>query len=166
MTYRAKPFTEVFWRNVDRRGPNECWPWLRSTQHSGHGQLSRRINGRKHSARAHRIAWELTNGPIPDGQLVCHRCDNPPCCNPAHLFLGTHDDNMADCKDKGRNVSPRLTRSAHPRAVLSEGDVVEIRRQRSDGALLREIAASFGIGTSHVSRICRGLNWTDVEVRQ
>lgn len=85
----------AFWAKVDRRGPDECWEWTTGRERYGYG----------HSVlgTASRVAWELTNGPIPDGQRVLHSCDNPPCCNPRHLFLGTQLDNVRDMMAKGRH---------------------------------------------------------------
>lgn len=76
-----------------------CWEWKRATNSMGYGVLT--VNYR--TAYAHRLAWEMENGPIPDGALVLHRCDNPRCVRPDHLFLGTHADNMADMTAKGRH---------------------------------------------------------------
>jgi hypothetical protein len=91
-----------FWSKVDKSsGPDACWTWTskaRSNDGKGYGAF----NSGSGSVRAHRFAWELTNGPIPDGLHVCHECDNPLCCNPAHFFLGTPKDNNADMISKGR----------------------------------------------------------------
>lgn len=98
----------TFWKWVDRSDPDGCWPWTRFRGTDGYGFL--RI-GQK-TIRTHRHAWTLTNGPIPSGAEVCHRCDNPPCCRPDHLFLGTHAENMADMVAKnrrGRDPSKRAT---------------------------------------------------------
>lgn len=85
-----------FWIRVDgSAGDDACWPWLGARDPKGYGQAGKRW-------RAHRVAMFLTNGPIPPGMFVCHHCDNPPCCNPAHLFIGTVTDNMRDCAAKGR----------------------------------------------------------------
>ena len=80
-----------------------CWLWQGSRNNKGYGQLSKggRSGG---SVLTHRYSWEIHNGPIPDGLCVCHRCDNPPCVNPEHLFLGTYKDNAVDRRDKGRNT--------------------------------------------------------------
>jgi len=91
--------TEYFWSKVDIRGKDECWNWTAGKLPTGYGLFYRK----GHSKFTHRIAWEFVNGIIPDGMLVCHHCDNPACCNPAHLFLGTDFDNMSDMIKKGRD---------------------------------------------------------------
>ena len=102
-----------YWRNVDRRGPNECWPWTGATiKHSGHGQFT--MANEKWTA--HRLAWTIAFGPIPIGMHALHHCDNPICQNPAHLFLGTHAANVADMIAKGRQNNQRKTHcpKGHP----------------------------------------------------
>lgn len=81
--------------------PDDCWVYVGPTKQGGYGRFSYGCGGKK--KLAHRVAWELANGPIPDGLLVCHSCDNPPCCNPKHLFLGTHQDNKDDAVAKDRH---------------------------------------------------------------
>lgn len=96
---QARPLADRFWARVEKRGPDECWPWTGYRDAKGYGQIA--LN-RRTAEGAHRVSWALARGEIPDGIHVLHRCDNPPCCNPAHLFLGTHADNMWDMKAKGR----------------------------------------------------------------
>jgi len=93
-----------FWSRVDRRGPRDCWSWTAGccTAGYGHFRLGSASTGDRRKELSHRLAYELTKGPIPDGLKVLHECDNPPCCNPAHLFVGTHADNMRDMHAKGR----------------------------------------------------------------
>lgn len=98
-----------FWSQVDRSaGPDGCWPWISKARHVwGYGCIS--VNGQM--IGAHRVAWELAHGPIPDGLWVLHHCDNPPCCNPGprHLFLGTTQDNSKDRVEKGRSFPNQNT---------------------------------------------------------
>ncbi len=94
------PVEERFWSKVDRYGANGCWVWTATTR-AGYGIFWK--DGRKQSA--HRVSWEIANGQAPPAELeVCHRCDNPPCVNPWHLFLGTHSENMLDGVAKGRKI--------------------------------------------------------------
>jgi hypothetical protein len=96
---------ERFWAKVDRGDPDECWTWLAYRRPDGYGSLRMGTLGvDRRNERAHRLSWTLANGPIPAGLLVLHRCDNPSCVNPAHLFLGTDQDNADDRQSKGRGV--------------------------------------------------------------
>jgi hypothetical protein len=98
---RSFVLAERFWSFVDKSGGDDaCWPYTRYCHGWGYGSFP---IGEKGKYPSNRVAWELTNGPIPDGLHVLHMCDNPPCCNPKHLRLGTHQENMADCIAKGRN---------------------------------------------------------------
>jgi hypothetical protein len=107
--------------------------------------------------RAHRVAWELTHGPIPDGMLVCHRCDNPPCVNPPHLFLGTDALNAADKGAKGRARTTPQRGEDSPAAKVTTEAVLQIRaRYAAGGISQRELGEEYGIGQTHVGRIVRG----------
>lgn len=94
-----RPLAEILWVSVDKSG--DCWVWTKSTRY-GYGMFARRENGKTKHYLAHRVSWELANGPIPEGLQVLHHCDNPPCVRPDHLFLGTQFDNMQDAAAKGR----------------------------------------------------------------
>jgi hypothetical protein len=95
-----RPLPERFWSRVDTSGGLwACWPWTRGRNGAGYGLISQQHR----DVSAHRLSWELANGPIPPGLYVCHTCDNPPCCNPSHLFLGTPTDNVRDMYAKGRH---------------------------------------------------------------
>ena len=97
------PQPEDIWARIDRRGPEECWAYAGWRDRRGYGHFKGWL--------AHRLAWVLVHGPIPDGLNICHHCDNPPCCNPTHLFSGTTSGNHADCLKKGRH---RLRRYFSP----------------------------------------------------
>lgn len=103
-------FAQYFWKRVDKSPhPKGCWLWTGSKNRQGYGETM----FRKRHLRANRVAYELANGPIPEGLMVLHSCDNPPCVNPDHLFLGTGTDNMQDCIRKGRTRHDRA-RQAKP----------------------------------------------------
>jgi hypothetical protein len=162
---RKRPLEERFWEKIDKHGPTPahcpelgpCWPWTAGTNALGYG----RIGVENEPILAHRVAWELAMGPIPDGMEVCHHCDNPPCCNSAHLFLGAHIDNMRDRDTKGR-VRNRATGERHPDAVLTWADVREIRRLYASGRVFqRVLAARYGVRQTTIGRIVVGKNWKE-----
>jgi len=147
-----------FWSYVDQSGgPSACWPWKRGLFDNGYGQF--RVGTRK--VRAHRAAFELSGGTLAEGMMVCHRCDAPRCCNPAHLFAGTALDNARDREEKGRGRSGRvsLPGALNPAAKLSAVDVECIRDMAMVGVTQRVIADRFGISQSQVRNIVRGKSW-------
>lgn len=105
-----------FWAKVDRRGPKECWPWIGAQQPRGYGNIGIVRNGKRESIGAHCISFELNTGPIGDGQIVAHLCDNPNCVNPRHLLSATTAFNALDCITKGRWV-----KSVQPAWAQEEG---------------------------------------------
>lgn len=151
-----------FWAKVQRGSSDECWPW-QATRTGGYGMF--RISVSKH-ARAHRFSYELAFGPIPDGMFVCHRCDNPPCCNPAHLFLGTPEDNAFDSAMKRRmhpQTNPETYRGErNGRARVSASDVPEIRRLAASGVRRARIAEAYGISRETVTAITTGKSWAHI----
>ena len=146
------------WKKIDRS--TGCWMWMGKKDEQGYGVID--IQG-KHK-KVHRIAWELTYGPIPARMLVCHKCDNTSCVNPDHLFLGTQKDNMQDCARKGRtnpHINP-LNQSGEKNnfAKLTRTQVEEIRVMKNTTELTqRSIAKIFGISDSQVGRIITRENW-------
>lgn len=155
---RGKPTTAArFWAKVDVRGPDECWPYLAPGDKDGY----RRVGMGGRLILVHRVAWVFTFGPIPPHMLVCHSCDNPPCCNPAHLWLGFDVDNNADKEAKGRGNHPRG--SAHGRAKLTEAQVADIRARYAQGGISQSaLADEYGVIQITISRIIRREIWPHV----
>jgi hypothetical protein len=150
-----RPREERFWEKVNRDGPNECWEWTASRFALGsYGQFD--------SQCAHRIAWELTHGPVPVGLFVCHSCDNPPCCNPGHLFIGTPADNTADMIGKNRSGGPGRGEQ-HPNARLTADVVRTIRQRAGAGETQASLASEFGVGAAHMNRIVHRKTWRHVQ---
>lgn len=151
--YRRKDMAERFWAKVDKRGPDECWPWL-AALHKGYGRIGYpgKFGG---TADAHRYSYELANGPIPDGLEVCHRCDVPACVNPAHLFIGTHAVNVLDMWTKGRGAVG--VRNGHSK--LTEELVVAIR---SSGDSLSDWSKRLGVSAGVIREARQGLSWRHV----
>lgn len=144
-----------FSAKVRSGGPDECWLWLASKLPSGYGFFGWRGRVRL----AHRVAWELDTGQEPPPWLcVCHRCDNPACVNPAHLFLGTKADNAADRDAKGRQARQRG--ETNGKAKLTEAQVLAIR---AAPGLLREIASDFGVTQQVISQIKRREIWRHLD---
>ena len=145
-------FLARFWAKIDRADdPDACWNWTAAFTKEGYGQMWR--NGRYHVAS--RVSFELAYGPFPDDLKVCHTCDNPPCVNPRHLFLGTHLDNMRDMANKKRAAH----HEGHGSHKLTEADVSNIRALLSQGAEQRAIARLYGVCDATVSNIKTGRYW-------
>lgn len=159
---RAVSLGDRFWAKVDRRGPDECWPWTACIV-QGYGRFA--IAAGKND-RAHRVALELSMGrPIAAGLEACHRCDNPPCVNPDHLYEGTHRQNMADMVRARRGFAARSTVGAgNPNARLTEGDVAailraDLTRYGSQVALARRL----GVTRETIRAIRIGKRWSHLE---
>lgn len=135
---------------------DECWTWTGRPNSGGYGTL--RVGGV--STPAHRASYETYVGPIPAGLKVLHRCDNPPCIRPSHLFLGTRADNVADMLAKGRARHGRG--EGLGQSKLREQDVRDIRRRRAEGESRRSVAAAFSITATNVDWIVSGHTWRHV----
>lgn len=131
-----------------------CWLWQRSTDTHGYGQFY--IGKKKHVA--HRFSWTVMRGAIPSGLCVLHRCDNPPCVNPQHLFLGTQADNIHDMLAKGRMRSYFCAGEKNHSAKLTAAQVAEIRKRRGLQTQ-RETGAEFGVTRKTIGRIQRMEGW-------
>lgn len=141
---------DVFAR-CDVGSDDECWPWRGAKNLKGYGKIARA--GKFHGT--HRVAYESRHGPIPDGALILHSCDNPPCCNPSHLRIGTHLENSKDMVDRGRSA----TGEKHWSARLSSSDVQSIKTRVMAGETQRAVAKDLGLSFQHVSDIIRGKRW-------
>jgi hypothetical protein len=151
---------EAFWLYCPPGKPDECWLW-QGTRHNGYGYFKWR-NTRRF---AHRVAYELHYGAIPTSDnphdtCVCHTCDNPSCCNPAHLFLGTQAENNADRDQKGRQAIPKG--SKHGNAKLTEKDVIEIRHRAATGESYAVLARAFGTTKTNVGYIVKRKAWKHI----
>jgi plasmid maintenance system antidote protein VapI len=146
--------TNRFWKYVNKT--DGCWLWTGSRTTGGYGQFG--VGGRKGTPiGTHRVAWALANGAIPDGLCVCHRCDNPPCVRPDHLFLGTLADNFDDMRAKGRNERGM----AHHYAKHTDEQVIEVRRAYADGQVSQaELVRRFGIASTTIGNIVHRRTWT------
>jgi hypothetical protein len=158
-----------FWSKVAERANSDgCWLWTGAQNKRGYGIF----RAHRKNLYAHRVAFALTERPVTSAVLVCHRCDNPPCCNPAHLFAGTPADNTADMVAKGRQIkgdrqvfrmhperAPRGERNAH--AKLTWENVREIRRLHAIGVQGRTMTRMFGVNDSTVSKVIRGTSWKE-----
>ncbi len=143
--------SQRFWSKVDIRSEDECWLWQGCLSKAGYGQI--RFGGKLYYA--HRVAYSMTYGEIPDRMEILHTCDFPRCCNPNHLQLGTHDDNMKDMAQKGRGA--RGSRNGH--AQLTADDVRRIRLLAELGRTKRLIANEFGVNRRQISRIIHKERW-------
>lgn len=156
----STPITDVltrFWRKV--RKTDSCWLWTGTPNRDGYGRfrygLSNKYGGVE--KMAHRVSWELANGAIPEGMVICHKCDNPPCVNPDHLFMGTSLDNSRDRDQKGRTLSGER----NPISKLTWEKVSLIRTMRAAGSKQQPLADMFGVSQAVISDIVLGKRWTN-----
>jgi hypothetical protein len=157
---------DVLWSKVNKKGEDDCWEWLGYKNKEGYGRTW--IND--HGYYAHRVIFDLAypntitlNAPAStsDSGFLLHTCDNPSCCNPRHLFVGTHADNMADKVAKGR--SPDFSGAKGPRCKLSMSQAQEIRQKRKEGISAKELAKQYGISLPSVKTLLAGKSYVPKE---
>jgi hypothetical protein len=149
--------TAYLWGRVEET-PSGCWEYQGyKNPHNGYGTFSLWVRGGKKSWTfyAHRVAYADAYGEVPPSQQVLHDCDNPACCNPVHLFLGTQADNMADMNAKGRHIKGEDANFAK----LTEEQALEIIRRAAEGERHKPLSVEFGVNTNQISRIVRGVRW-------
>lgn len=150
--YFSVPVVDRFLEKTERPclDDSACWVWTGAKTSAGHGQVWR--DGK--TAPAHKVAFELFNGPVANDECVRHKCDNPPCVNPTHLETGTHNDNMRDMVERGRSKAGR----AYYR--MTEGQVEEARKLFASGRFTySELAAVFGVSAASMGMAIRGRTW-------
>lgn len=145
-----------FWSKVQKT--DTCWIWTRCKDTAGYGLHN--INNKRTNQKAHRVSWEIHFGPIPSKLYVLHKCDIRACVNPDHLFLGTHEDNMADMAKKNRAYRPLGGKPGA--AILTISQVLEIRRLCAQGIPQRKIAKMFGVTQPNVGAIKLRKTWRHI----
>ena len=154
---KGTPWEERFWSKVDRRGQDECWEWTACCNHLGYGTL--KIDGE--AVLVHRLAYKPHYGDIPDGLCICHHCDNPPCVNPGHLFLGTYADNNNDAAIKGRTtIAPG---EQNRNAKFTKTDIRAIRKLYANGQRAASLARQYSMSPTNIRDIVTRRTWRHVE---
>jgi hypothetical protein len=137
-----------FWAKVDKNG--DCWEWMANTR-KGYGSI--KVSGI--SVYAHRLSWEMQNGPLQNGMLVLHKCDNPRCVNPSHLFVGTQKDNMEDREAKDRGADRRGNKNG--RSKIPQAAIALILASKES---LSTLALKYGVSKTAIRLIKIGKNWS------
>jgi hypothetical protein len=166
MTRKSISILDRFWKFVDRKNPDDCWIWSGGKNNKGYG----RISNKEGSTLAHRVSFELFNSDIPNKLEVLHTCDNPPCVNPNHLYLGTHLENMMDMASKNRSARNNSHGThTHPESIckgerngrskLIKTQAENIRIQFSNGLSVKSLSINFNVSKRTISRIISGESW-------
>lgn len=162
---KRQPLADRFWPFVNKDTESGCWLWGGTKFTRGYGRIS--ISGTSKSIGAHRASWQLHFGEIPQGMLICHKCDTPECVNPAHLFLGTNNDNMQDKVRKNRQarglrVFAPMPGEANGSAILTENQVEDIRERYARNETIASIARYWTMSESQIRRIVRRESWKHI----
>lgn len=155
-TSKKRPDKERFWERVDQGQPDECWPWSAGKTSQGYGAM----HWKGSKCLAHRISYRIEYGPIPEGKVVMHSCDNPPCVNPNHLSIGTQGDNVRDAQKKGRNASGDDVKwwkgegREHHKAELTDDQRLEVKRRYDNEDISQyQLSDEYGVSQSAISYI-------------
>lgn len=152
---KPKSVLERFWPKVDKRGPDECWPWLAATDKGGYGRFKLPAK----EELAHRAMWLITFGTLTPDMWILHRCDNPPCVNPKHLFPGNQEINRLDMMLKGRHTKG----VDQAKSKLVNADVIEIRRLYATGKFIQsELASQFKVCQRTINKVVNHTGWFHV----
>ena len=162
MTGKRDSLQNRLWAKIEKREANECWEWKGNKNNKGYGMI--RLGGSAPKVLAHRVSFEMSKGEIPDGMIIMHSCDNPACCNPDHLSLGTMKLNHKDMVDKGRrkigwnpdNKPPHKRGEEHGFSKLTEKQALEIKFSIEKTKFLIE---KYGLERSTIKRIRSGRSW-------
>lgn len=162
---KAEMLRQSYEKHVVRQ--EGCWNWRGPKRKFGYGAMT--CSSKFGASDAHRASWILSFGQIPDDLFVCHKCDNPICSNPDHLFLGTPQDNVQDMRDKGRQkytTPPVHLGEKNPQSILSTKQVAEIKKLLSNGVRQVDIARSFSVSRQVIYRINAGKTWAHVKEQE
>lgn len=152
-----------FWSKVSVGSPDQCWPWNCEVNNHGYGRFTTWQGNSRKRLLAHRLAFQLHAHKSIGKQGLMHTCDNPPCCNPRHLRLGTQMENLADMREKERHSNPpHLAGSRHPLSKLNESDVEEILRLLTAGNSQSSLGRRYGVSPSAIRSIALGRTWRHV----
>ena len=147
-----------FWSKISVGAADACWNWNGAKDKDGYGN----VKCGKQVTKAHRIAYALHNGKWPDDSMVCHKCDNTSCCNPAHLWTGTNQDNQNDSVSKGRNKPGSLTGEENPGAKLSKEQATQAITMIAQGFTNKRIAHMLGVSHATISCIRLSKAWPEL----
>jgi len=156
---RRLSLEECFWKKVDKKAEDECWEWKGAREVYGYGFLSLSRNPQKW-IKAHRLSYTLAYGEFDQNLAVCHKCDNPACINPKHLWLGTIADNNRDKENKGRGALH--DGENNPNAKLTKEDIMKIKELRKTGMTQQKIADMYKVSQVNIGRILSGRLWLEI----